>query len=297
MERIGELAAFGTAICWMCGALLFERGIKHIGVLAVNFYKVIIASVLLIITGTIMRGMPLPLDAPLNAWIYLTISGFVGFTIADIFLFSAYDTVGPRIAMLFMAIAPPMTAGIAYLFLGESLGPRSLIGMILVLSGIVMTVFARSNSLEFAKIAREDRRGYIFAFFASLAHAVGMNLTKIGVTGYDAVSGTQIRAFAAIIGFGLVSLFFHRGKNLKNALKSSVGLKYTAIGAFFGPFLGVVLSLYALQRVSPGIVSTLIGLTPILILVPELLIFKKKIRALEIAGAIVAVSGTMFFFL
>ena len=80
-------------------------------------------------------------------------------------------------------------------------------------------------------------------------------------------------------------------------MKNSTGMKFTAAGSIFGPFLGVTLSLVAIQRVSAGIASTLIGLTPVLIIIPELLIFKKNIKPLEIAGAVVAVAGTMVFFL
>ena len=297
MERIGELAALTTAICWTTGALFFERGIKHIGVLTVNFIKVSIAFLLLTITAAIFRGMPLPLDASLNNWIFLSMSGFVGFVITDMFLFSAYRTVGPRVAMLFMALSPPMTAGIAFLFLGESLEQRGLFGMSLVISGIVLAIIGRSGGLELFKINKEDRRGYLFAFFASLGQSIGMILTKIGIEGYDAIAGTQIRTLTAIIGFGLVSLIFYGGKNIKNAVKSPAGLKYTAIGSVFGPFLGVTFSLYAIQRVSAGVASTLIGLTPIMIILPELLFLKKKIKPLEIAGAIVAVCGTALFFL
>ena len=43
MQRIGEIAAFGTAICWTVSALFFENATKRIGVLAVNFYKVTMA--------------------------------------------------------------------------------------------------------------------------------------------------------------------------------------------------------------------------------------------------------------
>jgi drug/metabolite transporter (DMT)-like permease len=297
MQRIGELAAFGTAISWTLGAVFFERAIKRIGVLAVNFFKVIFAFALLTVTAGFMRGMPLPFDAPPNAWIFLPLSGIVGFVITDIFLFSAYYTIGPRIAMLFMALSPPITAGIAYLFLGESLGQKGIFGMVLVIAGIFMTVFGKQNSFGFSKISGEDRRGYLFASIASIGQSIGMNLTKIGVEGYDAVSGTQIRAFTAIIGFGLASLIFERGKNIKKAIKNFEGLKYTGAGAVFGPFLGVTLSLVAIQRIRAGIVSTFIGLTPILILVPELLVFKKKIKPMEIAGAVAAVCGTAIFFL
>jgi len=297
MQRIGELAAFGTAVSWTLCAIFFERGIKRIGVLAVNFFKVVIAFVLLIAAAALFRGMPLPLDAPLNAWVFLSLSGIVGFVITDSFLFSAYDTVGPRITMLFTSLSPAMTAGIAWLFLGESPGQRGLLGMALVIAGILMAVLGRLNGAEISGISKKDRLGYVFAVIATLGQSIGFILTKIGVEGYDAVSGTQIRVFAAIIGFGLVSLFYNGGKSITKALKDPAGLKYTTVGAIFGPFLGVTLSLFAVQRVSAGVASTLIGLSPVLIIIPELLVFRKKITPLEIAGAITAVAGTTIFFL
>lgn len=296
MERIGELAAFAAAICWTLSAVFFEQGIKRLGVLTVNFYKVLIAFVLLTITATLSRGMPLPLDAPKNTVIFLSLSGLVGFVIADNFLLSAYSTVGPRVAMLFMALSPFMTGGIAYIFLGEKIGPKGLFGMVLVIAGIIITVFGK-NGFAIFKIAREDRRGYIFAFCSSLGQSVGMSLTKIGVAGYNPVSGTQIRTFTAIVGFGLISLFLHRGQNIRKAMKNPASLKYIAIGSVFGSFIGVVLILFAMQSTSAGIVSTLIGLTPVLILVPDIFVLKKKVKALEIAGAIIAVCGTVVFFL
>ena len=297
MERIGELAAIATALCWTTGSLFFERGIKRIGVLSANFIKVVIAFILLTITATIIRGMPLPFDAPAHTLFVLTLSGIVGFLITDMFLFSAYNTAGPRITMLFMALSPLITAVIAYLFLGESIGQRGGLGMALVLSGIIITVFARQGGISFLKIDNTDRLGYIFALFACIGQSIGMVLAKAGIGDYDPVSGTQIRIFAAVVGFAIASLIFKKGEGIKKALKNPEGLKYTLVGSFFGPFLGVTLSLFAIQRVSTGIVSTLIGLTPILIIIPELLIFKKKIKPMEIAGALVAVSGTAVFFL
>ena len=294
---MGELVSFGTAICWTMGAVFFEQGIKRIGVLSVNFFKLVFAVVLLTITAGFMRGMPIPVDAPMRAVIYLPISGIVGLVIADTFLFSAYATVGPRVSMLFMALCPPITAGMAYVFLGESMDTRGAFGMSLVIVGICMTVFGRQNSISIFKINKEDRRGYIFAIIAPICQSAGMILTKTGLGDYNPVSGMQIRAFTALIGFGLISLIYCRGKNITKAVKNREGIKYTAIGAFFAPFLGASLSLHALQLVNAGLVSTFVGLTPVLIMAPEILVFKKKLKPLEIAGAFFAVIGTGIFFL
>lgn len=296
MQRIGELAAFGTAICWTVSSMFFERATRRIGVLTVNFYKVVFAFAFLVVAGAVGRGMPLPLDAPPESWLFLSLSGLVGFVIADLFLFSAYRTIGSRLTLLFLALSPPITAGLGFIFLGETMGPRALAGMALVVAGIVAAVLGR-KAPGAPRTSAEDRRGYLFAFLSTVGQSVGMIFTKKGISAYDAVSGTQIRVIVAVIGFGLIALLSDRGKGLAAGLKDRGGMSLTFGGAVFGPSLGVVLSLFAAQRTHAGVVSTLMALSPVLIIPPAILVFKQKVRWLEIAGALAAVAGSALFFL
>jgi drug/metabolite transporter (DMT)-like permease len=295
--RIGEIAAFGTAICWTLSALFFERASKRIGVLAVNFYKLVFAFGFLVITATVMRGQPLPLDASAHAWLFLSLSGVIGFVIADIFLFSAYVMIGSRICMLFLAMSPPMTAILGYLFLGESMGIKGVLGMVMVASGISIAVLSRRDARSVTSPTRTDRRGYVFAFLATVAQSIGMIFSKLGLGDYHAVPGTQIRVFAGIIGCFIVSLVWEKGRNLRVALTNRVGMSITLGGSVFGPFLGVTLSLFAVQRTNTGVVSTLLALTPILIIPPSIVLFKQKVRSTEVVGALLAVAGSAVFFL
>lgn len=317
MERIGEIAAFGTAICWTLSAIFFEKATRRIGVIAVNFFKVVFAFVFLAISATILRGMPLPLDAPPRAWLFLSLSGLIGFVITDIFLFTAYKTIGSRMATLFLAISPPMTAVLGYIFLGEAMGARSVLGMLIVAGGIVMAVLGRRDAksairaidtamsgsapgtaaTKAALAARDDKRGYLFAFLSSIGQSIGMIFSKYGLGTYNPISGTQIRVIAGIVGFAAVSLVWDRGVGLRTGLHDREGMKSTFAGSIFGPFLGVSLSLFAIQRTFAGVVSTLIGLTPILIIPPAIIFFKQKVRLPEILGALIAVAGSAVFFL
>jgi drug/metabolite transporter (DMT)-like permease len=68
------------------------------------------------------------------------------------------------------------------------------------------------------------------------------------------------------------------------------------IGSFFGPFLGVSLSLLAFQHTSVGIASTLIATVPVFILIPSVMIFHEKLNWKEVAGAFLAVGGMAIFF-
>ncbi|HOZ71492.1 MAG TPA: DMT family transporter [Spirochaetales bacterium] len=297
MQRIGELAAFGTAICWTVSSMFFERATKRVGVLAVNFYKLVFAFGFLVVAGAASRGMPLPLDATRDAWIFLSLSGLVGFVISDIFLFTAYKTIGSRITLLFVALSPPMTAALGFLFLGETMRPLAIVGMGLVVVGIVIAVLGRRDQAARTVMSRDDKRGYVFALFSAIGQSVGMILTKRGIGDYDALSATQIRVLVGVVGFAVASVLAERGRNLKAAVRDAPGMKSTFSGAIFGPFLGVVLSLYAVQQTNAGVVSTLMALSPVLIIPPAILVLKQKVRFPEIAGAVIAVAGSAIFFL
>ena len=53
----------------------------------------------------------------------------------------------------------------------------------------------------------------------------------------------------------------------------------------------------AVQYARAGIASTLMALTPVLILFPYALIYKQKITPKEILGVIVSMTGVALFFL
>ena len=69
------------------------------------------------------------------------------------------------------------------------------------------------------------------------------------------------------------------------------------IGSFFGPFLGVSLSLFAVQHTSTGIASTIMAIVPILIIPPAIIFFKQKVTLPEVIGAVLSVTGVALFFI
>lgn len=300
MQRIGELAAFGTAVCWTVSAVFFETASRRIGTLAVNFYKLVVAILLLSGTAWILRGLPFPTDAPGTAWLWLSASGLVGFVVADIFLFNAYVMIGSRTTMLFLALSPPTTALFSFLALGELMPPRGLAGMAMVCSGIAAAVLGRRRDAQAEQVRDRDRRrkGYLFAFLASVGQSAGMILTKLGSAGYDTVAATQVRVLAGMIGFAGAALVTGRARQVfREPFGDRTAIRNTAAGAVFGPFLGVTLSVFALNHTQAGTVSTLIGLAPVLIIPPSVLFLGQKVSLWEVLGACVAVGGTVVFFL
>lgn len=142
----GEVAALMTAMFWTITALAFEAASKKIGSLIVNLFRLIIGFVFLSLFTWIYRGFLFPVDATPANWFYLVISGLLGFVFGDLCLFQAFVVIGARISMLLMALAPPITAILSWIFLREELAPKSWIGMILTLAGVALVVLKREDT-------------------------------------------------------------------------------------------------------------------------------------------------------
>lgn len=133
-ENIGEIAALATAFCWSFSATSFEVVGKKVGSLSVNYIRLVTGFIFISFFTIFTRGMFLPVDATTKNWIFLSISGLIGFFIGDIFLFQSYLEVGSRISMLIMAASPPITAILGYFVFGEKLSIVNLFGMALTLT-------------------------------------------------------------------------------------------------------------------------------------------------------------------
>jgi len=298
-SHLGEIAALATAACWTVTAMAFESAGKRVGSLPVNLLRLLMAILLLSGYTTLTRGLPLPTDASAHAWFWLSVSGVVGFLLGDLFLFRAFVVIGSRIAMLIMAAVPPITAVLGWLLLGETLTPTNLVGMGLTMAGISWVVLERGRDGADASLSRGSRplAGILLAFGGAFGQAVGLVLSKYGMGDYDAFAATQIRIIAGAAGF--ILLFFIRPTwhRVGAALRDGAAMRRITLGAVFGPFLGVSLSLLAVQYTESGVAATIMSIVPVLIIVPAILVFKEQPTMREVVGAVVAVVGVAVMFL
>ncbi len=294
--HLGELAALGTAVCWMVTSLAFEIAGKKIGSLSVNLIRLVMAFIIIGVFNFFTRGLFLPIDASADAWLWLSISGLIGFVIGDLFLFQAFVEVGARISMLIMSSVPPIAALLDFILTGEVLTVKEIIGMFITIGGIALVILVRKSDNKKIELSHPIK-GLIFAFLGALGQAVGLIFSKIGMINYaNPFAATQIRIIFGIVGFVIVVTIMKKWSNIKLALKNKNAMKNVSVGAFFGPFLGVSLSLLAVQYVAAGVVSTITGIVPVLIIAPSIILFKEKIYPKEIIGAIVAVFGITLLF-
>ncbi len=295
-NHVGELAALATACFWTVTALSFEFASKRVGSLAVNMIRLTFAFLLLAVFTFFYRGMFLPLDATQFSWIWLSLSGLIGLVLGDYFLFKSYNILSSRIAMLFMTTVPPMTALIGWLMLGEKMGFLHILGMFLTVGGIFLAIFTMPENGNRIRLTYPVK-GIAFALIGAAGQAGGLVLSKYGMGSYDAFAASHIRIIAGMIGYALIIIMLGKGALIRNAVKDRKGMRFIALGSFFGPFLGISFSLLSVKYTETGIAATIMAIVPILIIPPSILLFKQRFTWLEIAGAFISVAGVVLMFL
>ena len=307
MQYIGELISIGVAFSWTATALLSEFGSKRMGNLTLNLMRMIITLVFSAILFWVMGGTPLPAGASTEAYLWMMLSGIVGYVIGDFCLFQCYIIIGSKYGQLFMTLAPIAAAVTAWLTLGQQIRPQAMLAMLVTLSGIAISVLGRGDHHKLS--LKLPLAGVLFAIGAAVCQGVGLVLSKIGMNHYEASLTTDLagwllpfhanffRCVAGTIGFALLMAFREGFKPLQRGVKDQKGVIAAIATTIFGPFVGVGASLLAVQYTAAGIASTLMALTPIIIILPAWWLFKQPITAKSLLGAFISVIGVSLFLL
>src|SRR5690349_14410995 len=121
MKFIGEIAALATAFFFALTALIFTSTGRAVGSQVTNRMRLTFALIYLVILNLILFRQPMPFSADSSRWLWLSISGIIGLSLGDAFLFQSLISVGPRLGSLLLSLAPIFGSVIAWIFLGENL--------------------------------------------------------------------------------------------------------------------------------------------------------------------------------
>lgn len=293
---IGQLLALATAFCWAISSVSYEQAGKKIGSLNVNLIRLVLAYLFFTFYAIIFRGTPWPSGANTHNWIWLSLSGIVGFFIGDLLLFESFVRVGARISMLIFALVPPLTAILGFLFLSEVLSLTDYIGMFITITGVALVILKRGDGKNKFEL-KHSLSGILFGLGGAIGQSAGLVLSKYGMQDCNPFLVSQIRSIAALICFVILFFILKKWKSLFSSLHHKSALSWTSLGSFFGPFIGVSVSLYSIRYISTGVASTITSIVPVILIPPAVIFFKEKINLIEIIGALIAVMGVVILFL
>jgi drug/metabolite transporter (DMT)-like permease len=297
MNLIGEIAGLATSFFFAITAIIFSKASQMIGSQVTNRARLVLALVYLIILNLVLFGEPLPFSAGSSRWMWLGLSGVIGLALGDAFLFQSYVAVGARLGSLLLALAPIFGSIIAWVFFGETLTPLQILGVVLVLAGIGWVVMSHEEAADTPR--GHTQRGVFFGVMAGLGQAVGLVLSKQGMTGdFSPFQANAIRMLAAAIFIWLWAMVEKQaGATIEIIRKQPKALQLIALGALVGPVLGVSASLLAIQHAEIGVASTLMALPPVIVLPISYFVFKEKVGWQGVAGTVLAIVGVAVLFL
>ncbi len=295
MPFLGEIAGLLTAVCWSGSSLVFSAATRRLGTVLVNIARLVFALVFLTV---IILAAGLSMRVSSTQLMYFAISGVIGLALGDSFLFSSYLHIGPRLSMLVMSTAPAISALCAWFILGEHLSLLGITGIIITLSGVGLVVYAPGAGGRLG--GGELALGLVSAGVAAVSQGVGLTFAKLAFMegAVDGFVAAALRVASSLVVMLPVVLLFRRMPDPVKAFRGDArGFRLTVLGSVFGPFLGITLSLIAVQHTKVGIAATLIATVPIIMLPMVHFIYREHLTTRSILGACIAVAGVAVLFL
>lgn len=298
---LGEAAALVTSCLLTFNSILFTEAGRRIGSMNVNAYRIIMAVGFLFTAHFAFLGDLLPVVG-FEQWLWVGLSGVVGLGIGDFCLFAAFVIIGPRRSVLMMALSPVFAFIAAFLVLGEVIFLPSVVGVVITLSGVFWVILEREEETMENPVSGKKMWGVLLALVGAAGQGTGLAFAKKGMyygmdVALNPLSATLIRMiFGALFIWASILISGRIGK-IRRALDNKKGIKYTAAGAFVGPFLAVTFSMVAIAYTEAGIAQTLMSLMPVFIIPVVWVLYGQKTSLRGMLGAVVAVTGVAILFL
>lgn len=297
----GELIALLTTVCWSIGIFPFTEAAVRFGTAALNQYRLFLAWIIISILILIFHPVSISelFTVPqLDHYLFLGLSGIIGFTIGDYFSFNSFKLLGPKLGSLYTTIAPGAALLAGFLILGQKMNFIGIIGISITIAGVIWLTLSKKDKQASEKAGfKRNPLGVLFGIIGALCQGTGLVLSKLGMDSYEEKLPTLHAVWIRLL-FAFGAAFFISivtGRMKANSLpifkNQNNGLPYMFLGTLFGPVLGVSFSLLAIQHLSVATAQTIFALLPIVVLPINYFYYKEKITIQAIFACAIAVLG------
>lgn len=303
MNFIGEGAALLAALSWTISGLVTEKKGKGFSPWALNFLTKVGGILGVSLMTLIINGRLIP-QATGRQWLLLMMSGLLGFSLGDGFLFAAYQNLGAKKAMLIYSANPIFAALLGSIFLGEMLTIKHVLGILLAVLGIMWVIQAdmqNAKALDQGKNQAGQTKnlllGVLFAVLATLGQVTGAIFSKASMADLDAYTAAQIRLVGGNLGMMILLTFLRQWPTVPAVCKSRSGRLTIMASVILGTLIGMVMSMIAIKMTQVAVASMLMSLMPVMILPISAFFLKEKVTSREVYGALLTLFGVVLLLL
>ncbi len=300
---MGIIIALVTTLCWGVGIFPFTESAIRFGTSALNQYRLFLGWIFITIISCFYYSVsPVHLitSPTLHNYLFLGLSGVIGFTIGDFCAFNSFKILGPKLGSLYTTIAPCAALILGIFILNEKINLIGIFGMLVTVGGVIWLTLSKKDA-EVAKTKgfARNNTGIVFGIIGAICQGCGLVLSKLGfqkTTELTEIPTLQAVWIRLLFAFGIAMLisFFSKSffKNSKIVLTNqNNGLRFMVAGTILGPVVGVSLSLMAINYLKVAEAQTIFALLPIFVLPLNYFFYKEKITAPSVFACLTAVCG------
>ena len=278
-----------AALIWAFSVVLFRVSGRDLKPLALNFFKNIVATVLLIATLLIAR-QSLFRAAPLLDYGLLILSGVVGIAIADTLFFKSLNIVGAGLSQIASLAYSPFIILLTFVFLGERLTVGDLAGAALILLGILLTTAHEPTS----DVSAHDLRvGIGLATLSVALMAIGVTLAKPVLDRSPLLWSTTVRLLGGVGALMILTVVSPRRRYLWSTLRPSRSWKVAIPAAVLGAYLAMIVWVAGMKYTQASTASILNQTSTVFVLPIAAVLLHEPITLRKSAAVAMALGGVL----
>ncbi|RJP78889.1 MAG: DMT family transporter [Candidatus Zixiibacteriota bacterium] len=287
MAYLGETYALITALIWGFAVILFKKSGETVHPISLNLFKNLLAIGLFLPTMMLM-GEPLFRDAPRSDYYLLLASGILGIGISDTLFFQSLNLLGASLSAIVDCMYSPFIIALSILWLGESLTPLQVVGVIMIISAVLTATLERSGGT----ISRRNLFwGVVLGVLAMATMAVGIVGIKPLLERSPLLWALEWRLVGGVMVL-VVVLLLHPGRRaILGTLAPGRGWKYMLGGSFLGTYLALLLWLAGMKYADASIAAALNQSSNVFVFIFAAIFLKEVINTQRIIGIALGIGG------
>ena len=286
---MGETFALLSAIFWAIAVILFKKSGEKVRPSALNLFKNIFASILLVITSLVL-GKDIWLQVPLNDYLLLLVSGIIGIGIADTLFLKSLNLLGASRNAIVSCSYSPIMILLSFLFLGERFTWIQTSGAVLIISAVIFTAQAKHHK----DLSRRNLFiGIGLILLSNFLIVISVIMIKPLLDGSPLIWATLVRLVGATFTIIVYILLRKDRKELLVSITRIHNLGYMLSGSFFGTYLALMTWLAGMKYTQTSNAAVLNQTNQIFIFLFAAIFLKEKITSFKVVSIMIAIIGAI----
>jgi drug/metabolite transporter (DMT)-like permease len=286
---LGEFFSLACALSWAIAVILFKKAGESLAPFALNLAKNSIVLPLFLVTVLLVEGAQWP-QIPATHLGLILLSGLLGIAAGDMLYLRALNAIGAGRIAVAQTLYSPFVIVLSLAFLGEHLRLLQFAGVALVLIGILLVTYSRSQEQVDPQLLR---RGLIWGVLSVLLMALGVVIAKPMLEQHSFLWVLTLRIAGGWLGMVLLTVVRRQGPELRSAYRAVRHWPLIIVAGVTGSYVSMMLWLAGYKYTQASIAAVLNELAAVFILLLAVLVLRERVGARQWGGMALALAGVV----